>query len=389
MDTEGKGIYLDNAATSYPKPECVYQAVDRFLRQCGGSPGRASHRKAREADAVVADARASVATLFHVEDPSRIVFTCNSTESLNLAIRGSLRPGDHVVLTDLEHNAAVRPLWKLREGLGVGLTVVESGPEGVVDPARVAEALTPRTRLVCCVHANNVLGTIQPIAEIGHRTRARGVPLLVDASQSAGVLPIDVEAMGIDLLAFTGHKGLLGPPGTGGLYVREGLPLEPLKHGGTGVYSESLEPPDVMPEGYEPGTFNTPGLAGLAAGVRFVLETGAARIGAHERELNRRFVEGVREVPGVRLYGPSDLARKVGITLLNLEALDPADVGRILDRRFGVMVRTGLHCSALSHQRLGTKGRGAVRFSFGHFTTPADVDTAVEALRAMALATVS
>lgn len=379
-------IYFDNAATSYPKPECVYRAVDLYLRECGGSPGRASHQKAREADQTVLDARSCVASLLHAPAPSCIVFTCNSTESINLAIHGALRPGDHVVISDLEHNAVVRPLWKLREG-GVEVAVVESDVDGFVDPARMREAMTPRTRLVCCVHANNVLGTIQPVAEIGRIARDRGALLLVDASQSAGLLPIDVEAMGVDLLAFTGHKGLLGPPGTGGLYVREGVRLEPLKQGGTGVYSESLEPPDVMPESYEVGTFNTPGLAGLAAGVCYVLEKGVERIRAHEVELNRSFVERARAIPGLRLYGPADLERKTGISLLNFEALDPADVGRILDRRFSVMVRTGLHCSALSHRKLGTQERGAVRFSFGCFTTPAEVDVAVEALREIARAT--
>ena len=389
MEARASAVYLDNAATSYPKPEAVYLAVDRYLRECGGSPGRASHRKAREADAVVLDTRTRVATLFGVGDPARIVFTCNATESLNLAIRGVLRPGDHVLLTDLEHNAVVRPLWKLKDSLGVRLTVVESDPDGFIDPARVGAAIRPETRLVCCVHASNVLGTVQPVGEIGAIARSRGVLFLVDASQSAGVVPLEVERMGIDLLAFTGHKGLLGPAGTGGLYVREGVHVEPLKHGGTGAHSESLEPPDAMPEGYEPGTLNSPGLAGLAAGVKFVLETGVEAIRAREIELTRRLLEGLWELPGVRLYGPSTPERKVGITLFNFEALDPADVGRILDRRFGVMVRSGLHCSALSHQKLGTRERGAVRFSFGCFTTPADVDRAVEALREIARATIS
>ncbi|MBI2933380.1 MAG: aminotransferase class V-fold PLP-dependent enzyme [Planctomycetes bacterium] len=374
------GIYLDNAATTFPKPEVVYRAVDHYLRCCGGSPSRASHRKAREADTVVLQARQALARLFGIRDSTRLIFTCNSTESLNLAVQGALRERDHVVVTDLEHNALVRPLWRLRESRGVRVTIVPSGPEGFVDPRLVEEAVTSDTRMICCVHANNVLGTIQPVEEIGRVARRCEVAFLVDASQGAGVLPIDVEAMGIDLLAFTGHKGLLGPPGTGGLYVREGVVVQPLKHGGTGISSEELDPPDVMPEGYEPGTFNSAGLAGLLAGVRFIEETGVDRIHARERELNARFMDRVRGLRGVRLYGPPDAERKVGITLLNVEGLEAADVARLLDRKFGVMVRAGLHCSALSHRKLGTEHKGAVRFSFGYFTTLDQVEAAVDAL---------
>ena len=374
-------VYLDNAATTFPKPEAVYQAVDQYLRGCGGSPGRGSHRKAREAEEVVVGARRTVAELFGVRDPARIVFTTNATESINLAIHGALDRGDHVVVTDLEHNAVMRPLEHLRESLGVEVTVVPSGPEGIIDPAAIAAAITGRTRLIGCVHANNVLGTIQPVAEVGAIARARGVPFLIDASQSAGVLQIDVEALNVDFLAFTGHKGLYGPQGTGGLYIREGARIEPLKYGGTGIASESLDPPRVVPEGYEPGTFNTPGLAGLKAGVEFVSGLGVERIRAHEVELNRAFVEQASAIPGLRLYGPADSGCKVGITVLNFEALDPADVGRLLDRRFGIMVRTGLQCAALTHRKLGTEQRGAVRFAFGYFSTLADGNRAAAALR--------
>ncbi len=389
MSNESSAVYLDNAATSFPKPESVYQAVHDYLRHCGGSPGRGSHRKARQGETVVVETRKALAALLHVKDVSRLIFTCNATESLNLVLRGVLRANDHVVITDLEHNAVVRPLWNLRHSLGIRVSIVESDGEGFIDPQRVARALTDHTRLVCCVHANNVLGTIQPVAEIGRIAREHGSLLLVDASQSAGALPVDVDAMNVDLLAFTGHKGLLGPPGTGGLFVRAGVDVEPLKRGGTGVSSEAPEPPDVMPDGYEAGTYNTPGLAGLQAGVSFIQQTGVDQIRAHEVALNSRFMELVQAIPGVRLYGPRDARRKVGITLLNLDPLEAADVGRILDRRYSVMGRAGLHCAALSHRKLGTEGRGAVRFSFGYFTTEAEVDRAVEALREIAHAAVS
>jgi len=381
-------VYLDNAATSFPKPESVYRAVDHYLRHCGGSPGRGSHRKARDGDAVVRETRGAVASLFHINDASRVVFTGNSTESLNLAIRGVLRANDHVIITDLEHNAVVRPLWKLRERLGIRVSIVESDPDGFIDPEEIARHLTENTRLICCVHASNVLGTIQPVAEIGRLARERPCLFLVDASQTAGALPIDVEAMNVDLLAFTGHKGLLGTPGTGGLFIREGVHVEPLKSGGTGISSESLDPPDVIPDGLEAGTFNTPGLAGLGAGVAFIQQTGVEQIRAHEVALNARFMELARTIPGVRLYGPCDARQKVGITLLTMEPFDPADVGRLLDRRYSVMVRTGLHCSALSHRKLGTEGHGAVRFSYSYFSTPSDVDRAVGALEEIALAAV-
>lgn len=383
---ESRAVYLDNAATSFPKPESVYDAVNHYFRYCGGSPGRGSHRKARQGEAVVMETRNALAQLFHIQDPTRVILTSNSTESLNLVLRGVLRPHDHVVISDLEHNAVVRPLWKLRESLGIRVSIVESDHEGFINPASVENKMTEQTRLVCCVHANNVLGTIQPVAEIGRIARAHGSLFLVDASQSAGALPIDVEDMNVDLLAFTGHKGLLGPPGTGGLFVREGVRVEPLKRGGTGVLSETLEPPDVMPDGYEAGTFNTLGLAGLNAGVAFIQQTGVEQIRAHEAALNARFMDQVRSIPGVRLYGPLDARRKVGITLLNLDPLDPADVGRILDRRYSVMVRAGLHCSALSHRKLGTEGHGAVRFSFGYFATTAEVDQSVQALQEIARA---
>lgn len=374
-------VYLDNAATSFPKPECVYRAMDTFMRECGGSPGRASHRKARDADDVVLATRKALARLFGVPDHTRIVLTCNATESLNLAIKGIVRHGDHVVLTDLEHNAVARPLWRLRETLGVRVSVVDSTATGFVEPCRVADAIGDATRLVCCTYASNVLGTIQPVADIAEVAHWRRVPLLVDASQTAGIVPIDVQDMGIDLLAFTGHKALLGPPGTGGLYIRDGIALEALKHGGTGIASESLHEPHSVPEGYEAGTANSFGIAGLAAGIDFVSDRGVETIRAHEVFLNELLMESLRSLPGVVIYGPDSAERKVGITTFNLDGLDPADVGRILDQRFGVMVRTGLHCAALAHRKLRTERRGGVRVSFGYFNTVDDVGVITKALQ--------
>lgn len=376
-----KSVYLDNSATTFPKPEAVYLAVDRFMRECGGSPGRGLNRKARQADEVVFETRKRLASLFNINDPSRVIFTANCTESLNLAIKGLLRRGDHAVLTDLEHNAMSRPLWKLRETLGLELSVVKTSEEGKLDPAAIEAAIRSNTRVICCVHANNVMGTITPIAAIGEIAQSHQITFLVDAAQTAGVLPIEVNSMNIDLLAFTGHKGLLGAQGTGGLYVREGLEIEPLKEGGTGIKSESVEHPNIFPEGYEAGTLNGPGISGLGAGVQFVMNQGTEAIRSHEMTLNERFMRGVDGIKGVQLYGPKDAMEKVGITLLNFASLDPGEVGQLLDRKFGLMVRTGLQCSALSHQKLGTEKKGAIRFSFGFFNTTDDVDYAIDAVR--------
>lgn len=379
-------IYLDNGATTFPKPECVYRAIDAFLRTCGGSHGRGAHKKARETDEMVARARQALARLFRVPEPSRLILTANATESLNLALKGLLLPGDHAILTDLEHNAVLRPLWKLKKKLGIDLTIMESSEHGILEPQRINEAIRDRTRLICCVHVNNVLGTIQPVAEVGEVARKRRIPLLVDAAQSAGVVQIDVEGMGIDLLAFTGHKGLLGPQGTGGLYIREGIEPEPLKEGGTGLNSESPDPPASVPEQYEAGTANAVGIAGLGAGVEFIEREGIDAIRSHETALNRRFMEGLEGSRGIRVYGPPDPEKKVGVTLINFEGLSPADAASLLDRRFGVMVRHGLQCSALTHRKLGTEGKGAVRFSFGYFNTVEDVDHALDAVRQITMA---
>ncbi len=374
-------VYLDNSATTFPKPECVYQAVDRFMRNCGGSPGRASHRKSQEADKTVVKTRQALARLFKISDPSRIVFTCNCTESINLAVKGILQPGDHIVITDLEHNAVLRPLWKLGKTMGIDISIVETTIDGFLDPSKVWSAINKRTRLICAVYANNVLGTILPIGDLAEIANKSHIPLLVDASQAAGVIPTNVDAMNISLFAFTGHKGLLGPQGTGGLFIREGIEVHALKQGGTGIGSESPEQPEMSPEGYEPGTPNAVGIAGLGAAVEFIEMTGIEKIRSHEISLNTHFIEAIQEIKGIRIFGPNDPEKKVGITLVNFEALDPGDVGKILDKKFGIMVRSGLHCSALTHRKLGTERKGAVRFSFGYFNTKEDVDYAIEAIK--------
>ncbi|TDA69882.1 MAG: aminotransferase class V-fold PLP-dependent enzyme [Clostridia bacterium] len=374
-------VYLDNAATSYPKPEAVYQAVYDYMRLVGASAGRGSYQRALEADEVVYRARVALARLFNVRDAARIVFTANATESLNLAIKGMLGPGNHVVTTSMEHNAVWRCLKVLESERGVAVTAVPSAADGSLDPGLLEEAIRPSTRLIIVNHASNVTGTIMPVREIGEIAYRYDIPLLVDAAQTAGVLAIDVEEEHIDLLAFTGHKGLLGPTGTGGLYILEGINPRPLKEGGTGSESRLERQPDTLPERYEAGTLNVAGLAGLEAGVKFILQEGVERIRAREEELTAYALEVLLGIEGVTIYGPRDPARQVGVISFNLEDTGPEEVGYVLDEMCGIMVRVGLHCAPLAHRTIGTLERGTVRVGLGYFNTREDIDCLAEALR--------
>lgn len=378
------GIYLDNAATSFPKPPAVYEAVLETMRRVGASAGRGTYRLALEADRIVFEARSSLARLFNVRDPSRLVFTANATEALNLALKGFLRPGDHVVTSSVEHNAVWRPLKALERSRGIEITVVPCDRDGSLSPERVEAALRPDTRLVVLTHASNVVGTILPVAEVGQITRRRGIALLVDTAQTAGILPIDVEAMGVDLLAFTGHKGLFGPMGTGGLYVREGIELEPLKEGGTGGQSILEEQPDYLPDRYEAGTLNVPGLAGLRAGVEFILSEGIEKVREKEARLVAYALKRLNEVEGIKIYGPQDPERQVGVISFNLGELGPEQVAFFLDSVYDIQVRSGLHCAPQAHRTIGTLERGTVRVGLGYFNREEDLDALAEALRAIA-----
>lgn len=375
--------YFDNAATSFPKPETVYQAVDSFLRTAAGNPGRGVHRLALAASEVIDETRAYVARLFGVVDPNRVVFTPNATAALNLALHGLLEPGDHVVTSTMEHNAVVRPLSALAER-GVTVTRVRCAADGSLDPASLFAAFEPATRMVVLLHASNVTGTILPIEEVGRGVRERDCLFLVDAAQTAGVLPIDVEAMGIDLLAFPGHKELFGPPGTGGLVVGERVKLRPICQGGTGTRSEDEQQPTGLPEGFEVGTLNSAGLAGLGAGVRFILETGIDQIRTHQQAVMQRLLDGLCRLPGLTVYGPRSPQLQVGVTSLNLAGWEPTDVGVALDQEYDVAVRTGLHCAPLAHRTIGTFPTGTVRLSPGYFTTLEEVDWLIGALEGLA-----
>ena len=365
-------IYLDNAATSYPKPESVYQAVMHAMREVGASPGRGGHRRSLEAGRIMFQAREAAAALFSVPDSSRIIFTHSATESLNMALRGTLVPGDHVITTSMEHNSLARPLHLL-EKQGVELTIVQAGADGVIDPDDVRRALTPRTRMIAIGHVSNVSGTIQPIDPLSAIAREAGALFLLDAAQSAGSIPIDVVSSAIDLLAVPGHKGLYGPQGTGLLYAASQVALTPLLAGGTGTNSTSEDQPDSMPEGFEAGTHNLPGIAGLKAGMEFVMEQGVATIGEHERGLVSYAIEKLQGLPQVTLHCPADPALRGAVLSFTIAGKDSSAVAFELDQRFDIAVRAGLHCAPRAHRTLGTFPGGTVRMSPGWFTTREEI----------------
>ena len=384
--------YLDNAATSFPKPPAVAAAMAAFLAERAVNPGRTGTDLAREAAALVDSLRHRLDRFFGnpAHDPDRCVFTANATDALNLAIQGLCSPGDHVVATVTEHNSVLRPLTMLARRAGLAFDLAPCDVDGRVAPEAVAERLRPQTRLVVVCHASNVCGTIQPVADIAAACRARGVPVLLDAAQSAGTVPVDMGALGVDVVAFTGHKGLLGPTGTGGLVVGPDVEIRSTRWGGTGVRSAQREHPQEWPYRLEAGTLNAVGLAGLAAGLDWLEERGMRAVAAHERDLADRFLAGCRGVRGVRVHGygdcrPSRLGDgRTAVVAVTVAGTNPAQVGEFLDVDWNIAVRTGLHCAPLMHEALGTAPAGAVRFGFGPFNTPADVDRAIAGLTAIA-----
>lgn len=373
-------IYLDNAATSCPKPPDVIAAVERTMREVCANPGRGAYDAALEAGRVVLRARRAVARLCGIRDESRVIFTHNCTHALNLALKGLLAPGDHVVTSSVEHNSVARPLAVL-ERSGVQITRVPCGPDGVTDPDDILLAVRPTTRLVCLTHASNVLGTVLPVTDVGPRLRERGVPLLVDAAQTAGCMPLNVVDDCIDLLALPGHKGLLGPQGVGVLYVGEGAEPGTLIEGGAGGDSGSPDPPSELPDRYEAGTPNTPGIAGLGAGIDLIMAEGVESIGAREHALAERLRAGLRDTEGLSVHGPGPAVPTAPVVSLAFAGLGSTEAAFILDRGFDIAVRAGLHCAPEAHRIAGTLDTGLVRMSVGHATTEADVDAAIAACR--------
>ena len=372
-------IYLDNAATTFPKPKEVYCAVLDCMENYGANPGRAGHKLAMRAGRVIYECRENIAKLLNVSNPMNIIFTHNATDSLNLAIKGVVKSGDHIITTSVEHNSVIRPIKALEKN-GVENTIVKCDKYGHLNTEDIRKAIKPNTKLIVTTHASNVCGTIIDIESVGNIAKENNILYLVDASQTLGVYDVDVQKLNVDMVAAPGHKCLLGPQGTGILYIREGLEVDILKEGGTGSNSEELFQPNMMPDRYESGTHNTPGIAGLNAGVKFVLETGIDKIRHHEEELCDYMLKRLKEVPNIKIYGPLDSKKRAAVISINIGNIDSGELTFLLDDMYDIATRSGIHCSPLAHQTLETLIQGTVRFSLGYFNTKEDIDKAVEAL---------
>jgi cysteine desulfurase family protein len=393
---EPRRLYVDNAATSFPKPRGVIDAMVRYATELGASAGRGAYREAIEAGAIIHECRRRLMRLFNGAAPERFIFTLNCSDALNLAIKGLVDADDgraHAVCTEADHNSILRPLNELQSRGWLSQTRVPVDPTTTrVDPADIARAIRPETKLVAVTHVSNVTGVVQPIREIGRICRERGVPLIVDAAQSAGHLPIDVDADCIDLLAAPGHKALLGPLGTGFLYIAPGLDksLRTLREGGTGSLSEQAVQPDFLPDKYEPGSHNAIGIAGLSEGLRWILEQGIERLHRHEMELVGTFIEGISDIEGLTYFGPRGVKDRIGVFSVRIDGYEPQDLSAALESSYGILTRSGIHCAPLMHATLGTAaGGGATRFSFGPFLTSQDVNFATDALAEIAMSRVA
>lgn len=374
-------IYLDNAATTQRKPQCVIDAVVEAMNTMGNG-GRGAHGTALKASRAVYDTRRKLAELFGCKRPDHVIFTSNSTESLNIAIRGLLNQGDHVISTDLEHNSVLRPLYYLEENCGVSLSFVPADRQGLVDYNDFEKLIRPETRAIVCTHASNLTGEILDLHKIGAIAKAHDLLLIVDASQTGGCVPIDMEEMNISVLCFTGHKGLYGPQGTGGLCIREGVDIRPFKVGGTGIHSYSKVQPEEYPTRLEAGTQNNHGLMGLSAALDFLKETGVQTIADYEHKLMMKFYNGVVNLPGVTIYGDfSEGHARTAVVTLNIHDYDSSAVSDELSECFDIATRPGAHCAPRMHYALGTQEQGAVRFSFSWFTTEEEVDAAIAAVK--------
>lgn len=375
-------IYLDNAATTMRKPQEVIDAVATAMGSMGNA-GRGAHAASLGASRTVFETRERLANFFHAENPKQIVFTANSTESLNIALKGTLNPGDHVVSTVLEHNSVLRPLYALEEQ-GVEVTLLNSNLQGMVDYDDFEKAVKDNTRMIVCTHGSNLTGNLLDVKRIGQIAKKHGLLFVVDASQTAGVFPIDVQEMQIDILCFTGHKGLLGPQGTGGMYVREGVSVRPLKVGGSGVQTYNKKHPSEMPTALEAGTLNGHGIAGLDAAIGYLEKEGIDNIRAKEQKLMWKFYNGVKDIPNVKVYGDFGGTERCAVVSLNIGDYDSSEVSDELLMTYGISTRAGGHCAPLMHEALGTVEQGAVRFSFSHYNTDEEVETAIRAVKELA-----
>jgi len=373
-------IYLDNGATTFPKPESVYESVMDCMKNYGANPGRGSHKLSMRALSEIYETRENLAKLFNIENPMNIIFTSNATEALNLAIKGFLKSGDHLITTSIEHNSVIRPI-KALESIGIENTIVECDKEGFLNIDDLENAIKQNTKLIVTTHSSNVCGSIIDIKKVGELCKKYHITYLVDASQTAGVYDIDVKDYNIDMLACAGHKNLFGPQGSGILYVNDNIKLDELKQGGTGSSSLELFQPDVYPDKYESGTPNTPAIAGLNAGVKFILSEGIENIRKKEEELCKYMINKLLEIKDVKIYGSLDSKKRTAVIPINIGNLDSGEVSFLLDSEYDICTRPGIHCSPLCHQTLGSLNQGAVRFSIGYFNTKDDIDKTIEALK--------
>ncbi len=377
-------IYMDNAATSFPKPEAVYIEMDKCLRTYCANPGRGSHTMSVASAATVITTRERIAKLLKIEDSLNISFTKNATEALNIAICGSLSPGDHVITTCMEHNSVIRPLKTLEKNGGVKLSIVGADSLGRVDPQDIRKSINKRTRLIVCTLSSNVNGIIMPVEEIGKIARDNGIMYLIDASQGLGSIDLDINRVHADMVAFPGHKGLLGPQGTGGLYVSPQIKMKPLMRGGTGSSSELLYQPEIMPDKLESGTLNTPGLAGLGAGLEFIQKNGVDKIRKKKDELTVRLFDGIRRINNIKMFSPESIEENSGIVAFNFDGVDSTEVSYKLDKQYKIECRAGLHCAPLAHSHFKTVNSGIVRLSVGCFNTNDEVDFVVQSINLIA-----
>lgn len=377
------GIYLDNGATSFPKPKEVANAVYDFMVNNGTSSGRGSYKKAMQSDYIVYECRKLIGKLFNFDNPKKVVLTSNVTDSLNIAIRGILKENDHVITSSLEHNAVWRCLKTLERDINIKIDTVECTKDGITNPEDVKKYIKDNTALIVFTQASNVLGTVQPIREIGKIARENNIPFLVDAAQSAGAMKIDVKEDNIDILAFTGHKSLLGPMGTGGLVINTDIDIKPLKAGGTGGDSTYEYQPDYYPNHLETGTSNVSGIAGLREAIKFLNKEGIENIHNKEKELTKYALQKLETVKDIEIYGPKDCEKMLSVISFNIKGKRPEDVGSILDQKYDIMLRAGLHCAPTAHSIIGTKERGTLRIGIGYFNEKEHIDKLVDALNTL------
>lgn len=373
-----KIYYFDNSATSFPKPESVYKCVEKAVRLYGANPGRGGHRMAVEASQAIYETREKVASLFNIKNPLQIAFTYNSTYALNFAVKGAVPKDSHIITTSLEHNSVLRPVFYEKDENNAHVSIIEPSEDGNIHSEDIIAAMKPDTKAVVLTHMSNVTGTIIDLLPITTEARKRNILTIVDVSQSAGFLDIDVEEMKIDILCFTGHKSLFGIQGTGGIYIREGIPFSPIIEGGTGSFSKMKRQPHSMPEALEAGTLNTPGIVSLGAGIDFINSIGLENIRKHEYSLTEKFIEGIKNIEEIIIYGPE---KRGPVVTLNIKGVDSGDLAAYLDEEYGILTRAGIHCAPLAHESMHSGENGGVRFSFGYFNTEEDITYAINTLK--------